>query len=125
MSSAKAGANPARRKPQGSGGRIVRSGLVGPKARPSGVADGDAVEIPRRPGHGEAGADASAGARVQMEGRAAARGNRRGGGEGAEPPRGARPQAPRKGDRGVVGSPYPNRHRWARRGASGARVSAR
>jgi hypothetical protein len=81
MSSAKAGANPARRKPQGSGGRIVRSGLVGPKARPGGVVEGDAVESPRRPGPGEAAADAAAGARVQMEGRGAARGNRRGAGE--------------------------------------------
>ena len=35
MSSEKARENRARRKPQGSGGRIVRSGLVGPKARPS------------------------------------------------------------------------------------------
>lgn len=34
MSSEKARENRARRKPQGSGGRIVRSGLVGPKARP-------------------------------------------------------------------------------------------
>jgi hypothetical protein len=56
MSSAKAGANPARRKPQGSGGRIVRSGLVGPKARPRGVVEGGArwrVRHCRRPGNGQ------------------------------------------------------------------------
>ena len=34
MSSEKGRENRPRRKPQGSGGRIVRSGLVGPKARP-------------------------------------------------------------------------------------------
>ena len=34
MSSEKACENQVRRKPQGSGGRIVRSGLVGPKVRP-------------------------------------------------------------------------------------------
>jgi len=35
-----------RRKPKVSWGRYIRSGLVGPKARPKGVADGGLVNIP-------------------------------------------------------------------------------
>jgi hypothetical protein len=66
MSSAQAGANPARRKPQGSGGRIVRSGLIGPKARPAGVVEGQAVETPPSPPTGERGPDAG-GARAAAD----------------------------------------------------------
>ena len=35
-----------RRKPKVSWGREIRPGLVGPKARPQGVADGQQVNIP-------------------------------------------------------------------------------
>ena len=35
-----------RRKPKVSWGRYIRPGLVGPKARPKGVADGRLVNIP-------------------------------------------------------------------------------
>ena len=46
ISSAKADEKSARRKPKGSRGREIRPGLVGPKARPKGVADGRQVNIP-------------------------------------------------------------------------------
>ena len=46
MSNDKAGENPARRKPKVSWGRDIRPGLVGPKARPKGVVDGQRVNIP-------------------------------------------------------------------------------
>src|SRR5699024_11259997 len=36
-------------KPKGSGGRLVLSGLVGPKLRPKGVGDGQQVDIPVPP----------------------------------------------------------------------------
>ena len=49
MSNEKAGVNPARRKPKVSWGREIRPGLVGPKARPQGVADGQLVNIPVPP----------------------------------------------------------------------------
>ena len=42
ISSAKADEKSARRKPKVSWGREIRPGLVGPKARPKGVADGRA-----------------------------------------------------------------------------------
>ena len=40
ISNAKADEKSVRRKPKGSWGREIRSGLVGPKVRPKGVADG-------------------------------------------------------------------------------------
>ena len=46
ISSAKADEKSARRKPKVSWGREIRPGLVGPKARPRGVADGQLVNIP-------------------------------------------------------------------------------
>ena len=46
MSSDKEGENPSRRKPKVSWARPFRPGLVGPKARPKGVADGQLVNIP-------------------------------------------------------------------------------
>ena len=46
ISSAKADEKSARRKPKVSWGREIRPGLVGPKARPQGVADGQQVNIP-------------------------------------------------------------------------------
>ncbi len=46
ISSAKADEKSARRKPKVSWGREIRPGLVGPKARPKGVADGQQVNIP-------------------------------------------------------------------------------
>ncbi len=46
MSSDKAGANPAHRKPKVSPARLVLRRSVGPKARPFGVADGCQVDIP-------------------------------------------------------------------------------
>ena len=46
ISSAKADEKSARRKPKVSWGREIRPGLVGPKARPEGVADGQQVNIP-------------------------------------------------------------------------------
>ena len=46
ISSAKADEKSARRKPKVSWGREIRPGLVGPKARPKGVADGQLVNIP-------------------------------------------------------------------------------
>ncbi len=46
ISSAKADEKSARRKPKVSWGREIRPGLVGPKARPRGVADGQQVNIP-------------------------------------------------------------------------------
>ena len=49
MSSVIGGANPPHRKSKGSEARFVLLGLVGPKARPKGVADGHAVNIPRLP----------------------------------------------------------------------------
>ena len=46
ISSAKADEKSARRKPKVSWGREIRPGLVGPKARLRGVADGQQVNIP-------------------------------------------------------------------------------
>ena len=46
MSSEKADAKSAHRKPEGSYGRVVRVGLGGPKPRPRGVGDGQPVSIP-------------------------------------------------------------------------------
>ena len=46
MSSEKPDENSGHRKPKVSWGRFVRPGLVGPKARPKGVADGQQVNIP-------------------------------------------------------------------------------
>ncbi len=46
MSSVKADAKSAHRKPKGSYGRVVRVGLGGPKPRPQGVGDGQPVSIP-------------------------------------------------------------------------------
>jgi hypothetical protein len=46
ISNAKADEKSARRKPKVSWGREIRPGLVGPKARPKGVADGQLVNIP-------------------------------------------------------------------------------
>ena len=46
MSSFKRGENPLRRKSKVSWGRFVRPGVVGPKARPKGVVDGQQVNIP-------------------------------------------------------------------------------
>ena len=46
ISSAKADGKSARRKSKVSWGREIRPGLVGPKARPKGVADGQLVNIP-------------------------------------------------------------------------------
>ena len=46
MSNEKTSENLVRRKPKVSWGRFVRPGLVGPKARPKGVVDGQRVNIP-------------------------------------------------------------------------------
>ena len=46
ISSAKADEKSARRKPKVSWGREIRPGLVGPKVRPRGVADGQLVNNP-------------------------------------------------------------------------------
>ena len=46
MSNEKISENLIRRKPKVSWGRLVRPGLVGPKARPKGVVDGQQVNIP-------------------------------------------------------------------------------
>ena len=46
ISSANSDEKSGRRKPKGSWGRDIRPGLVGPKARPRGVADGQLVNIP-------------------------------------------------------------------------------
>ena len=46
ISSAKTDGKSVRRKPKVSWGREIRPGLVGPKARPKGVADGQQVNIP-------------------------------------------------------------------------------
>ena len=46
ISSAKTDEKSVRRKPKVSWGREIRPGLVGPKARPRGVADGQLVNIP-------------------------------------------------------------------------------
>ena len=46
MSNHKAGENPARRIPKDSHATTIDVGLVGPKARPKGVADGQQVNIP-------------------------------------------------------------------------------
>ena len=46
ISNAKADEKSARRKPKVSWGREIRPGLVGPKARPKGVVDGQQVNIP-------------------------------------------------------------------------------
>jgi hypothetical protein len=46
ISSAKSREKRDRRKPKVSWGREIRPGLVGPKARPRGVADGQLVNIP-------------------------------------------------------------------------------
>ena len=46
ISSTKVCEKQARRKPKVSWGRIIRSGLVGPKSRPKGVDDGQLVNIP-------------------------------------------------------------------------------
>ncbi len=54
MSNHKAGENPARRIPKVSHATSIGVGLVGPKVRPNGVADGQQVNIPapctHRPG---------------------------------------------------------------------------
>ena len=55
MSSEKPGGNPGHRKPKDSWGRFVRPGLVGPKARPKGVVDGQTVNIPLLPYYSEGG----------------------------------------------------------------------
>ena len=46
ISSANSDEKSGRRKPKVSWGRDIRPGLVGPKARPKGVADGQLVNIP-------------------------------------------------------------------------------
>ena len=46
MSSKKAGENPAHRKSKVSWATTIDPGLVGPKARPKGVVDGNQVNIP-------------------------------------------------------------------------------
>ena len=46
ISSANSDEKSGRRKPKVSWGRQIRPGLVGPKARPKGVADGQQVNIP-------------------------------------------------------------------------------
>ena len=46
MSNYLAGENPARRIPKVSHATVIGVGLVGPKARPNGVADGQQVNIP-------------------------------------------------------------------------------
>ena len=46
ISSANSDEKSGRRKPKVSWGREIRPGLVGPKARPKGVADGQLVNIP-------------------------------------------------------------------------------
>ena len=46
ISSANPDGKSGRRKPKVSWGREIRPGLVGPKARPKGVADGQQVNIP-------------------------------------------------------------------------------
>ena len=46
MSNEKKSENLFRRKTKVSWGRLVRPGLVGPKARPKGVVDGQQVNIP-------------------------------------------------------------------------------
>jgi len=46
ISSTTAGENPARRKPKVSWATKIDPGLVGPKVRPKGVADGQQVNIP-------------------------------------------------------------------------------
>ena len=46
MSSVKEREKRSRRKPEGSDGRFIRVGLVGPKPRPRGVGDGQLVSIP-------------------------------------------------------------------------------
>ena len=46
MSSDKTGEKPVRRKSKVSWGRVILSGLVGPKSRPKGVDDGQQVNIP-------------------------------------------------------------------------------
>ena len=49
MSNEKWGENPHRRNSKVSRGRFVRPGLVGPKARPKGVVEGQRVNIPVLP----------------------------------------------------------------------------
>jgi hypothetical protein len=49
MSNEKWGENPHRRNSKVSWGRFVRPGLVGPKARPKGVVEGQRVNIPVLP----------------------------------------------------------------------------
>ena len=49
MSNEKTSENLVRRKSKVSWGRFVRPGLVGPKVRPKGVADGQQVNIPVPP----------------------------------------------------------------------------
>ena len=51
MSNEKTSENLVRQKPKVSWGRFVRPGLVGPKARPKGVVDGQQVNIPVLPNH--------------------------------------------------------------------------
>ena len=46
MSNFKQGENPCHRKPKGSQATLIVLGLVGPKARPKGVVDGQQVNIP-------------------------------------------------------------------------------
>ncbi len=46
MSNDNAGEKPARRKPKDSCATLIDAGLVGPKARPKGVVDGQQVNIP-------------------------------------------------------------------------------
>ena len=46
MSNFKLGKNPSHRKPKGSQATSIDLGLVGPKARPKGVVDGQQVNIP-------------------------------------------------------------------------------
>jgi len=132
MSSVKAGENPARRKPQGSGGRIVRSGLVGPKARPCGVADGQSVEIPilaaigerARTRGGRGAGDWTSPSNASTPGRATGSG-RRGPGPAGNRRTGRPAPPPRKVVPGGRRYPYSNHHWSVRRGASGARVTAR
>ncbi len=46
MSNMKHGENPCHRKPKVSWAMLIIPGLVGPKARPKGVVDGQQVDIP-------------------------------------------------------------------------------
>ena len=133
MSSNRTVRKPSHRMAEVSAATIIVGGLVGPKARPKGVADGQTVEIPSpradervRPGDGAGRAERGAGDAASNRAGAPARGRRGGGESGGDPWRFGRGRPPRKAPGGRPRAPVPQTDAGGRvREHRGGRVSPR